>query len=153
VVGSRGSIVPLFKKQSETGTITITDDRMTRFWLTLDQGVALVIRAIETMQGGEIFVPKIPSMTVSDLARAVAPDCAIKTIGIRPGEKLHECLITDDESRHAIEFDDLFIIEPEFPWWQREEWKGGRTLPAGFRYTSDKNDWWLTDAELRKMTE
>lgn len=153
VVGSRGSIIPLFKKQRATGTITITDKRMTRFWITLEQGVEFAIKSIEMMHGGEIFVPKIPSMRVIDLVKVVAPDCKINYIGIRPGEKIHECLITGDEVRHTLEFDDFFAIEPEHPWWRKENWKGGKSLLEGFRYTSDKNDEWLTIKELQKMVE
>jgi UDP-N-acetylglucosamine 4,6-dehydratase len=153
VVGSRGSVIPLFKKQRQTGRITITDPRMTRFWITLEQGVKFVINCIEKMHGGEIFVPKIPSMRIMDLAKAVAPECEIEFIGIRPGEKIHECLLTEDEARHSIEFDDFFVIEPEHPWWNAERWSGGKRLPEGFRYTSDTNTQWLSIEELKKMVE
>jgi len=153
VVGSRGSVIPLFKKQKKQGSITITDERMTRFWITLEQGVHFVIRCIETMHGGEVFVPKIPSMKITDLARALAPDCEIKTIGIRPGEKIHEVLLTEDEARHSLEFDDFFVIEPQHPWWKVENWKEGKSLPDGFRYSSDKNGQWLTIEQLQKMAE
>lgn len=155
VVGSRGSVVPLFKKLKETGTITITDDRMTRFWITLDQGVDLVIKAFDLMCGGEVFIPKIPSMNITDLAKVLAPKCKIKVTGIRPGEKLHECLLTEDEARHTLEFKDHFIVEPEFHWWTSKvhSKKGGKKLPENFRYTSDNNDWWLTDKELKAMAE
>ena len=153
VVGSRGSIVPLLKTQKETGTVTITDDRMTRFWLTLDQAVALVMKALDTMRGGEVFVPKIPSMRIPDLVAALAPECAVNHIGIRPGEKLHECLITEDEARHAAEFDDLFVIEPERPQWNRTPIEGGKPVPEGFRYTSDNNTIWLNAKELTEMVK
>jgi UDP-N-acetylglucosamine 4,6-dehydratase len=153
VVGSRGSVIPLFKKQRQTGKITITDPRMTRFWITLEQGVRFVINCIEKMHGGEIFVPKIPSMRIMDLAKAVAPECEIEFIGIRPGEKIHECLLTEDEARHSIEFDDFFVIEPEHPWWNAERWSGGKRLPEGFRYNSDTNTQWLSIEELKKMVE
>jgi UDP-N-acetylglucosamine 4,6-dehydratase len=153
VVGSRGSVIPLFKKQRQTGRITITDPRMTRFWITLEQGVKFVINCIEKMHGGEIFVPKIPSMRIMDLAKAVAPECEIEFIGIRPGEKIHECLLTEDEARHSIEFEDFFVIEPEHPWWNAERWSGGKRLPEGFRYTSDTNTQWLSIEELKKMVE
>jgi len=153
VVGSRGSVVPLFLTQRATGTLTLTDPRMTRFWITLEQGVRLVIEAIETMHGGEIYVPKIPSMKITDLARIVGPDCKLKETGIRPGEKLHEVLLTDDEARHAVELKDKFIIQPEFPWWNWENWKGGKRLPDGFRYTSDNNTVWLKDTELQAMVD
>jgi len=151
VVGSRGSVIPLFKKQKETGKITITDERMTRFWITLEQGVRFVISCIEKMHGGEVFVPKIPSMKIMDLAKAIAPSCRIETIGIRPGEKIHECLLTEDESRHSLEFDNFFVIEPEHPWWKVDLWSDGKKLPDGFRYTSDKNINWLSIEELKKL--
>src|SRR5512143_1148591 len=112
VVGSRGSVVPVFLKQRQNGKVTITDDRMTRFWLSLEQGVRFVISCIEQMQGGEVFVPKIPSMKVLDLARAIAPDADVAKIGIRPGEKLHEVLISEDEARNAVEREDMFIVKP-----------------------------------------
>ena len=117
VVGSRGSVVPVFKAQMETGRLTITDERMTRFWITLDQAVDLVMYAVEHLTGGEIFIPKIPSMRVIDLADAVAPGVPHDLTGIRPGEKLHELLLTSDESRHAIDVGDVYVILPEQPWW------------------------------------
>ena len=153
VIGSRGSVIPLFKKQSSTGKITMTDKRMTRFWLTLEQGVEFVIKSMEMMYGGEVFIPKIPSMKIIDLAKTIAPKCKIKFIGIRPGEKIHECLLTKDEARHSLEFEDFFVIEPEHPWWKRENWKGGKYLADGFRYTSDNNSQWITKKELQEMAE
>jgi len=153
VVGSRGSVIPVFRKQRETGTLTLTDPRMTRFWLTLDQGVDFVIRSIETMHGGEVFVPKIPSMKMTELAKAMAPECKVKVTGIRPGEKLHECLLTEDESRHAIDIGKHFVILPENPMWGFKGYKNGRKLPSGFRYASDNNSWWLKPAELLEMAE
>ncbi len=153
VVGSRGSVVPLFLNQWETGTFTLTDKRMTRFWITLEQGVRLVIQAAETMHGGEIFVPKIPSTHITDLTRVIAPDCKVKEIGIRPGEKLHEVLLTEDEARHSLEYDDKFIVEPEHHWWNCEHWKGGKKLPDDFRYTSDNNTEWLKDEPLLAIIE
>jgi UDP-N-acetylglucosamine 4,6-dehydratase len=151
VVGSRGSVVPLFYEQRKTGRITITDPRMTRFWLTLEQGVRFVINCIETMHGGEVFVPKIPSMNIMDLARALAPDCAIDNIGIRPGEKLHEVLMSEDEARNSVELDDLFVVQPEHPWWDTTAWKTGKKLPDGFRYSSDSNSQWLTIEQLQEL--
>jgi len=151
VVGSRGSVIPVFKKQGETGKITVTDERMTRFWLTLEQGVRFVIRCIEQMQGGEVFVPKIPSMRIMDLAEAVAPGCEIEFIGIRPGEKLHEVLISCDESRYTLELEDMFVIQPVHSWRKPANWSQGKPLPDGFKYASDKNAWWLTIEELRQM--
>ena len=153
VVGSRGSVIPLFLEQRETGVITVTDKRMTRFWITLEEGVRLVIHAAETLHGGEVYVPKIPSMRIVDLARIVGPDCKIKEVGIRPGEKIHEVLLTEDEARHALEFDNQFIIEPEYHWWKWDNWKGGKKLPDTFRYTSDNNTVWLTDQKLQEMVE
>jgi UDP-N-acetylglucosamine 4,6-dehydratase len=151
VVGSRGSVIPVFQKQRESGTITVTDERMTRFWLTLEQGVHFVISCIEQMHGGEVFVPKIPSMRIMDLAEAVAPGCDIEFMGIRPGEKLHEVLISRDESRFALELDDRFVIQPVHPWWNRDSWNTAEPLPDGYKYASNKNDQWLTIEELRQM--
>lgn len=153
VVGSRGSVVPLFRQQVATqGRITITDDRMTRFWIMLPQAVDLVLHALANMEGGEIFIPKIPSMRVTDLAEAIAPGVPREIVGIRPGEKLHELMITADESRHTIDAGDTFVVLPEHPWWDA---KGpatlGYQLPDGFTYASDTNDEWLTVAELRAM--
>jgi len=153
VVGSRGSVIPLFKEQRKTGTITITDERMTRFWLSLDQGIRFVMECLERMQGGEIFVPKIPSMKLIELAMSVAPEARIQNIGIRPGEKLHETLITEDEARHSLEYDTFFVIEPEYASWQKVVLPGGRPLPENFRYTSDMNTLWLTKEDLSKMIE
>jgi UDP-N-acetylglucosamine 4,6-dehydratase/5-epimerase len=151
VAGSRGSVIPLFKDQKKTGTITITDERMTRFWLTLDQGVQFVISCAEQMRGGEIFIPKIPSMKVTDLAKAIAPDTRIKFIGIRPGEKLHEVLLTEDEARHSREFDLYYIIEPELEFWDKNAISGGKVPPEGFRYSSDINDTWLSVSEMKNL--
>ncbi|HWI47284.1 MAG TPA: UDP-N-acetylglucosamine 4,6-dehydratase (inverting), partial [Rummeliibacillus sp.] len=128
VVGSRGSVVPFFKKMRETGVLPVTDDRMTRFWITLDQGVQFVIDNLGRMHGGELFVPKIPSMNIMDLAKAIGPDCEVKIVGIRPGEKLHEAMITEDDARHTIEFDDYYVIQPEFNWWSAEYSKGSKPL-------------------------
>ena len=151
VVGSRGSVIPLFKEQRKNGKITITDRRMTRFWITLEQGVRFVIRCIEQMQGGEVFVPKIPSMRIMDLAEAVAPGCEIEFIGIRPGEKLHEVLISKDEARYTLDLGDMFVIQPVHPWWEPANWSHGKPLPDGFEYSSDKNAEWLTAKQLRQM--
>ena len=151
VVGSRGSIIPLFKKQKEKGILTITDKRMTRFWITIEEGVKFVIKCIETMKGGEIFVPKIPSVKLVDIARCLAPEAKLKFIGIRPGEKINEVLVTEEESRHALEFKNFFLIEPEFSWWKKPVYQGAKKLKEGFRYTSDTNDWWLTKEEIKSM--
>ncbi|MEM3364401.1 MAG: UDP-N-acetylglucosamine 4,6-dehydratase (inverting) [Candidatus Micrarchaeia archaeon] len=151
VVGSNGSVIPLFLKQREAGEITITDERMTRFWITLEQGVELVLRCIREMKGGEIFVPKIPSVKITDLADVMAPNAKRKIIGIRPGEKLHEMLISVDEARHTILKEDYFIIEPEFSFWVSESHEKHKHLPDGFYYSSDNNEWWLKGNELKEF--
>lgn len=144
VVGSRGSVVPLFIKQRPTGKVTITDKRMTRFWISLEQGVRFVINAIENMQGGEVFVPKIPSMRMVDLARAMAPEAEIEIIGIRPGEKLHESLIGEDEARSTVELPHMYVVQPTGRMWFGHTWEEkGRHLPDGFTYTSENNQEWL----------
>ncbi len=144
VVGSRGSVVPLFLKQRSNGKVTITDDRMTRFWLSLEQGVRFVIHCIEQMEGGEVFIPKIPSTKVTDLAKAIAPEAELEIIGIRPGEKLHEALISEDEARHTIELDKMYVVQPAEAVWFGYSWKDqGKTLPEGFYYSSDNNSEWL----------
>lgn len=153
VVGSRGSVVPFFKKIRHTGTLPITDERMTRFWITLEQGVQFVIDNLTRMHGGEIFIPKIPSMNVVDLAKAIGPECKIEIVGIRPGEKLHESMITVDDARQTVEFDTYYVIQPEFPWWSKEYVNGGKTLPDGFEYISHTNNQWLSVEELRKLVE
>jgi len=151
VIGSRGSVIPVFIKQRPTGEITITDKRMTRFWITLDQAVQLVIDGLHHMQGGEIFVPKIPSMKIMDLAGVVAPECEIEVIGIRPGEKLHETLITEEDGRNTVSFNGMYVIMPNYSWWERKNYETGKTLPAGFLYTSDRNDHWLTKEDLTRI--
>ena len=153
VVGSRGSVIPTFIEQRKRGKVTITDPRMTRFWITLEQGVRFVIRCLEQMHGGEIFVPKIPSMKLLDMAQAVAPDCEIDCIGIRPGEKLHEVLLSEDESRNALETEDMFVIQPAHSWWKKEHWGKACRLPEGFRYASDTNSKWLTAEDLYGLVE
>lgn len=153
VVGSRGSVVPFFKKVKETGRVPITDPRMTRFWITLEQGVQFVLDNLERMRGGEVFVPKIPSMNVMDLAKAIAPECEVDIVGIRPGEKLHEAMIMEDDARHTKEFDTYYVIQPEFPWWSEEYVEDGKELPDGFKYTSDANADWLTIGQLRDLAE
>jgi UDP-N-acetylglucosamine 4,6-dehydratase (inverting) len=153
VVGSRGSVVPLFKEQKKNGIITITDENMTRFWITLEQGVRFVLDCIGRMHGGEVFVPKIPSMKITDLADVIAPGAEKRTVGIRPGEKLHEVLLTEEEARHARELNSFFVIEPEHPFWSAAHIRGGRPLSEGFRYTSDSNSRWLTKKELAQMVK
>jgi UDP-N-acetylglucosamine 4,6-dehydratase len=151
VVGSRGSIVPLFLKQRGGGRITVTDERMTRFWLSLEQGVRFVIECIEQMEGGEVFIPKIPSTKVTDLAHAIAPQARIDTIGIRPGEKLHEMLISEDEARHTVELDKMYVVQPAEAAWFGYSWQAkGRVLKEGFSYSSDNNMEWLDVEGIKK---
>jgi UDP-N-acetylglucosamine 4,6-dehydratase len=151
VVGSRGSVIPLFKAQAETGVLTITDERMTRFWITLDQSVDFVIDCLSMMGGGEVFVPKIPSMKVVDIAEAIAPDSERRIVGIRAGEKLHEMLVTEDESRHSFELPDRYVIFPEYASWPLREVDGGTRVPDGFRFSSADNESWLGVEDLREM--
>lgn len=156
VVGSRGSVIPFFLKLAKEGVkeLPITDERMTRFWITLEQGVDLVLKAIEIAVGGEVFVPRIPSMRIIDLAKAIKPDCKFKIIGIRPGEKIHESLISEEEGRKTkILNEEIFIILPQFEWKENlyDKYKELPSVPEGFVYRSDKNDWWLSVDELREM--
>ena len=144
VLGSRGSVIPFFKEKSNTGVIPITDVEMTRFWLTIEDGVDFVLKSIERMQGGEIFVPKIPSFKVVDVAKVVAPAAKTEIIGIRPGEKLHEVMITEDDSFYTLEFDDYYaILSPEL---MKSDYynKNGKKVNAGFRFSSDNNKDWHT---------
>ncbi|MFH1443915.1 MAG: UDP-N-acetylglucosamine 4,6-dehydratase (inverting) [Candidatus Peregrinibacteria bacterium] len=152
VIGSRGSVIPLFRKQLKTGTISITDERMTRFWITLEQGVNFVLDCLKEMHGGEIFVPKIPSAHLTDLVEAIAPDCKKTITGIRAGEKLHECLLSEDEARHTVELPNMFVIEPEDDAWGFVHWKGSR-LQENWRYTSDTNTEWLTQQQLKTLLQ
>jgi UDP-N-acetylglucosamine 4,6-dehydratase len=149
VVGSRGSVIPLFVEQRPTGVITVTDKRMTRFWITLQQGVDFVLQSLGAMEGGEIFVPKIPSMHILELAKAIAPECEIRYTGIRPGEKVHEVLVSEDESTGALEHDTFYMIPPQHPWWRAASWTTGKPVAPGFRFSSDTNTQWLTVDELR----
>jgi UDP-N-acetylglucosamine 4,6-dehydratase len=157
VLGSRGSVIPFFKERAATGVLPITDERMTRFWITLDQAVHFVINSLETSKGGEIFVPRIPSMKITDLAQAIAPECKMQFVGIRAGEKLHETLISEDEARNSVEFKQCYIIQPDAQ--RRKELLvkvkkgGGKICAESFRYTSDGNDSWLTVKQLRDLTE
>ncbi|GMR10732.1 MAG: UDP-N-acetylglucosamine 4,6-dehydratase (inverting) [Anaerolineae bacterium] len=154
VVGSRGSVIPVFQRQRDDGRVTITDERMTRFWLSIDQGVRFTIRCIEQMQGGEVFVPKIPSMRVADVARAIAPKADIEIIGIRPGEKLHEVLVSEDEARHTLELDDMYVVEPPGALWFGHSWREkGQPLSEGYQYASDSNQEWMTVEEIRAISE
>ena len=153
VFGSRGSVIPFFMEERNKGVLPITDERMTRFWITLEQGVDFVLKNLERMHGGEIFVPKIPSMSIIDLARAIGPDCELKIIGIRPGEKIHEVLIPREESRNVKEFDDHFIIEPDLQFFSYSVWSDGKPVKDGFEYNSGTNPWVITTEELCKMIE
>jgi UDP-N-acetylglucosamine 4,6-dehydratase len=155
VVGSRGSVIPYFLAQRSTGKLSITDPRMTRFLITLDQGVDLVIQALEDMLGGEIYVPKIPSVRVTDLARVIGPNCEQEVIGIRPGEKLHEAMIGEDDARLTLEFDRHFVIQPSHTFWNHKDYlagkPAGRPCPDGFSYVSDTNPHYLNDDEIREL--
>jgi UDP-N-acetylglucosamine 4,6-dehydratase len=152
VVGSRGSVVPVFIKQREKGLLTITDERMTRFWLSLEQGVRFTIHCIEQMEGGEVFVPKIPSMRVVDLARAIAPQAKLEFIGIRAGEKIHEILVSEDEARHTVELEDMYVIEPTGVLWFGHGWRDrGKPLPEGFVYASNTNEQWLMVETIKEF--
>ncbi|MDO8626791.1 MAG: UDP-N-acetylglucosamine 4,6-dehydratase (inverting) [Candidatus Magasanikbacteria bacterium] len=153
VVGSRGSLVQLVEDQRKTGTVMLTHEDMTRFWITLDQGVNLVLLALEKMHGGEIFIPKVPSMRVKEFLQTFAPDAKIKIMGIRPGEKLHEILVTPEEARHAKDFDTHYIILPEHANWpHRDKYdKLGKVLPHDFYFSSQNNTDWLTAESLKKL--
>jgi UDP-N-acetylglucosamine 4,6-dehydratase len=152
VMGSRGSVVPFFLAKRKTGVLPITDVNMTRFWITLKQGVQMVLSSIERMKGGEIFIPKIPSLKVVDLARAIAPECKHEVVGIRPGEKLHELLISEEEMRHAREFDDSFLLEANFEWFE-SSWLDGKPVTDRLSYSSKTNDDWLSVEQLKDMLE
>lgn len=152
VVGSRGSVVPIFLRQRENGEVTVTDDRMTRFWISLEQGVRFVIRCAEQMHGGEVFVPKIPSMSIMELAKAMAPNANISVIGIRPGEKLHEVLISEDEARTTVELDDMFVVQPAEALWFGRDWrKKGRLITEEYRYASNTNTLWLDVDQINSI--
>ncbi len=156
VVGSRGSVIPFFLKKKKGGVIPVTDERMTRFSITLQEGVDFVMKCFDIMHGGEVFVPKIPSYKILDVAKAVAPDAKIQVIGIRPGEKLHELMIPEDESRHTLEFERYFVIQPDFHWWTNEAkliHDGGTLCPEGFSYKSNTNDKWLSLEDIRTLVK
>ena len=153
VTGSRGSVVPLFLKARPSGRLPITDPRMTRFWITVEKGAEFVIQCLDRMAGGEIFIPKIPSMKMIDLAKAIAPECEIEIIGIRPGEKLHEVMITEDDSIYTLEYDEYFVILPSFRDWSVATYleNGGKRCVEGFSYRSDTNTQWLSLEEMRTL--
>lgn len=151
VVGSRGSVLPLFTDQAASGELTVTDERMTRFWITLDQAVQFVADSVARMQGGELFIPKIPSMRVVDLAEAVAPGARLRYTGIRPGEKLHEALLTPEEARHTVDAGSCYIVEPEHPFWGDSRIPDAKPVAEDFLYTSDRNSEWLDVDALREL--
>ena len=157
VVGSRGSVVPLFRRLIAKGadTLPITDERMTRFWITLREGVDFVLSCLQMTRGGEIFVPKIPSMRIVDVARTMAPKLPHRIVGIRPGEKLHETMVTEGDARNTVEMADRYVIEPAFMWWDRTTFEGptAKRVSDDFRYASDTNTQWLERSELKKMLE
>ncbi len=152
VVGSRGSVIPFFMKFRENGYLPITDPRMTRFWITLEQGVEFVLSCLAKMCGGELFVPKIPSMNIMDLGKAIAPGAEMRIIGVRPGEKIHEVMVPRDDARHTLEFERFFVIQPDFSFWERRtSWNGGKKVGDDFQYDSATNPWFLTVEEMREM--
>ncbi len=151
VLGSRGSVVLAFLEQREGGTLTVTDERMSRFWITLPQAVEFVLRRVEEFEGGEIFVPKLPSVRIGDIARAVAPEARIDIAGIRPGEKLSEVMITEHEAPRTFDAGDYFVMEPEHHSWGEPQKRWGKALPDGFEYRSDNNDVWLDSEATRQL--
>ena len=152
VVGSRGSVVPLFRQLAESGTLPITDDRMTRFWITLPQAVQFVVDSFDRMQGGEIFVPRIPSTTIVDLATAIAPEAEQQIIGIRPGEKLHEEMISANDAHRTVSSDTSYVILPTLSEWTAPpSMTDAQPVPDGFAYQSDSNDWFLSVEEIRDL--
>jgi UDP-N-acetylglucosamine 4,6-dehydratase len=154
VMGSRGSVVPLFRKLAAEGkSLPITDKRMTRFWITLPQAVKFVVDSFDVMQGGELFVPRIPSMKILDLVEAVAPNSATHEMGVRPGEKLHEEMIASDDSRRTLRFPDRYVVQPVVASWGYEAPSGGEEVEDGFNYRSDNNDLWLSVEDMRKLLE
>lgn len=156
VIGSRGSVIPFFMQRRASGVLPITDPRMTRFWITLGEGVQFVVGCLERMRGGEVFVPKIPSMTIMDVAKAVAPECRTEIIGIRPGEKLHEIMITPDDAWNTAEFDDRYVIQPAADWWNSAKYlaeTGGKPVEEGFMYSSDRNPNWMQPETLRALLD
>ena len=151
-MGSRGSVLPVFQRLASTGKLPVTDDRMTRFWITLPQAIQFVVDSFDRMYGGEIFVPRIPSARILDLAKAVAPEASLEIIGIRPGEKLHEEMISENDSRRTYEFDDHYVIAPMLDSWSESPvFATGTLVPEGFSYRSDTNDQWLSVEQIREL--
>ena len=154
VIGSRGSVIPLFKKKMKTGVLPITDPLMTRFWIGLEQGVTFVLKSLEIMCGGEIFVPKIPSLNITDLVQAICPECKTEIIGIRPGEKIHELMIPNEEARNTLEYKDYYLIKPAFRFFERRFNESEcKPVPEDFEYNSGTNTQWLTVGEMREMIQ
>jgi UDP-N-acetylglucosamine 4,6-dehydratase/5-epimerase len=156
VIGSRGSVIPCFMELRKMGVLPITDERMTRFWITLKQGIQFVIENLDRMKGGEIFIPKIPSMTMLEVAKAIAPECDIKIIGVRPGEKLHEIMITHDDAMNTVEYNDYYVIQPAAPWWRQESFvkdTDAIAVPEQFQYSSDNNSQWMLADELQSLLQ
>lgn len=154
VVGSRGSVVPLFKRLAESGRLPITDTRMTRFWITLPQAVQFVVDSFDRMHGGEIFVPRIPSTTITDLATAIAPNAAIDVVGIRPGEKLHEEMISENDAHRTYRFKDHYVIAPLVAdWASQPDFSNGERVAEDFSYRSDTNDWFFNVDEIRQLLQ
>lgn len=152
VIGSRGSVIPFFMKKRQSGVLPITDSRMTRFWITLDQGVNFVLKCMERMVGGELFVPKLPSMNIMDLATAIAPECRTEITGIRPGEKLHEVMVPRDDARNTVEFPDYYLIKPQYWFFDRRFCNNGcKPVPDDFEYCSGTNPWTITVQEMKEM--
>ena len=152
VMGSRGSVIPFFLKVKDQGYLPITDPNMTRFWITLEQAVEFVLVCLEKMCGGELFVPKIPSMNIMDLANAIAPECETRIVGVRPGEKIHELMISRDDARQTLELDNFYVIQPQFNYWtRRSSWDEGRKVPDDFEYDSGSNPWRLSIEEMQEM--
>jgi UDP-N-acetylglucosamine 4,6-dehydratase len=152
VMGSRGSVIPLFRRLDAEGrSLPITDKRMTRFWITLDQAVRFVVDSFDLMQGGELYVPRLPSMRIMDLVEAVAPDAATHEVGIRPGEKLHEEMIAADDGRRTLRYPDRYLVQPTIATWGYQPPEDGETVSEGFTYRSDGNDRWLTVEDLRGL--
>jgi UDP-N-acetylglucosamine 4,6-dehydratase len=152
VVGSRGSVIPFFLKERPKGVLPITDQRMTRFWITLDQGVQFVLDCLGRMVGGELFVPKLPSMNIMDLAKVIAPECKTEIVGIRPGEKIHEMMISKDDARRTVEFDSFYVVQPDFRFWTRRVNYGPtKAVSEDFEYNSGTNPCFLTIDQMKEM--
>ena len=153
VVGSRGSVIPFFLKCRKNGYFPITDPRMTRFWITIEQGVNFVLDCLEQMVGGELFVPKLPSMNIMNLAKAIDPECTTEIIGIRPGEKIHEIMIPMEEAKRTIEFDRYYILQPNFGFWEKRNNHGGKPVDENFEYNSGTNPWILTVEDMQRIIQ